>query len=793
MGHFRVYTISDVLARFRRMKGYEVIHPMGWDAFGLPAENAAIERGVPAADWTKFNIAKMKNQLERMLGDFDWHREVTTCDPEYYKGTQQIFLRLYEAGLVYRKEAMVNWDPVDETVLANEQVDDEGKSWRSGACVEKRELEQWFVRITEYVQELLQDLCRLEHWPSRVIAMQRHWIGRRTGVEISFASANSGDLITVFTSRPNTIYGVQYIALSLSHPITEQLAEKDSTLATFIRTARYLPPDSKDGFRLPSVIAKHPLTKECLPVFVAPYVLDDYGEGAVMGVPAHDSRDKSFWARNMPCLSMKKVFSTSNSEGDIENDILNENCGEFSGMTGKAAHSSIISKLEEMNCARKSTQYKLRDWLVSRQRLAVVPVPRSDLPVKLPEKIAISQRGSSQLAKVADWVNVKCPKCKRPAKRETDTMDTFVDSSWYVMRYTDPHNENEPFSADKASKLLPVDIYIGGVEHAILHLLYSRFVSKFAARSGMWSGGETPGHGEPFKRLISQGMVRGKTYTDPDTGKFLKPEEIDINGPRIKATGKKPNISYEKMSKSKYNGVDPTACVEKYGADSTRAHILFAAPVSEELEWDEEKIIGMQRWLGRVWRLTTSASKRMGPTKLQISNLSKREQMLLRELHITIKECTAILSESYSLNLLIPALTTFTNYLIAEKSEKLGPNVQYHLVETLIRLIAPIAPSTAEECWEALGHKESIFKANWPNSEEYIIEWKESTKCAFQINGKMRFVMDVPIELVDKMDEVEEKARNSEQGKKWLQTMEGKELVRVVRVEGAKALNFVFK
>ncbi|KAJ2302760.1 Leucyl-tRNA synthetase, mitochondrial, partial [Coemansia sp. RSA 2706] len=666
MGHVRVYTISDMLSRFHKMNGQRVVHPMGWDAFGLPAENAAIERGIAPDEWTRSNIAVMKDQLSRILADFDWDRELATCDPAYYKWTQHIFLQLLKHDMVYRKEAVVNWDPIDQTVLANEQVDKDGRSWRSGAVVEQRKLKQWFARITDYAQELLDDLETLD-WPEHVKSMQANWIGRSEGAELEFVldmpvSSNQHQSIPVFTSRPDTLFGVSYLAIAPDHPLVSKEYLPAQCADAVLQCAQELiNRQSGGGDRsqrtkagvFTGLYARHPLdTNRRVPVYVADYVLSEYGTGAVMGVPAHDTRDYEFCQANAVPVHPPVIEPGSTDTGDdsavftglgvLRN--IPEN-GAFGGMSSKDAHLAIVAAAATRGLGKAVVNYRLRDWLLSRQRYwgapvpvihcqscGAVPVPESDLPVELPADVVLSGRGGSPLAHATDWLNCECPKCRQPAKRDTDTLDTFVDSSWYFLRYADPHNSALPFGSLAASAAMPVDIYIGGVEHAILHLLYSRFISKFLWKTGRYGSKalerdllvsaevkaavarkEAAGarNGEPFKRLLTQGMVHGLTYKEPSTGRFLKPDEVQTAAkgtlPRIIATGETPTVSYEKMSKSKYNGVDPCETVAAYGADVTRLHMLYLAPPQDVLEWDTQSIVGMQRWVGRIGRLVDSA------------------------------------------------------------------------------------------------------------------------------------------------------------------------------------------
>ncbi|KAI9874498.1 MAG: Leucyl-tRNA synthetase, mitochondrial [Pleopsidium flavum] len=830
LGHLRVYTISDVLTRFKHMQGFDVLHPMGWDAFGLPAENAAIERGVDPAEWTRHNIAKMKEQLMAMGASFDWSREFMTCDPSFYQHTQRIFLMLYERGLAYQAEAMLNYDPVDRTVLANEQVDSNGFSWRSGAKVEKIRLKQWFLRITSFRESLLTDLDNLamdNRWPNRVLSMQRNWLGRSSGAKFRFQltmSTGPSHLqrsVEVFTTRPDTLYGVQYLALSTTHPIVEAMARSLPELQAFIDTASTLPPDSKVGYLLPDVEGINPLAllkdqpeivQKSLPVYAAPYVLGDYGEGAVMGVPGHDTRDHAFWRQNRGSESIPLVVEPPDTTDRFfqrflqcdENDvpfiprgILTPICGTFSGLSSSEASRLIIANLKEAGQhAEIAESWRLRDWLISRQRYwgtpipmvncklcGTVPVPMNQLPVELPkvDESWLRGKGGNPLEDAEHWVNTTCPSCGGHAKRDTDTMDTFVDSSWYYARFADPHNTDLPFSPSSAETHLPVDIYIGGVEHAILHLLYARFMTKFLATTELWpSGDATSNKVEPFRKLITQGMVHGKTYSDPTTGRFLKPEEVDLSDPtkpKIRAAGEVPNVSWEKMSKSKYNGVDPTQCIWKYGADATRAHILFQAPIGEVLEWDEEKIVGIQRWFGRVWRVVEEITRLVSSPDHKSADLalslpaiwdfSDAEAHIWAEVQRTIESVTQSLDRTYSLNTVVSDLIKLTNTLYSSPTTtNISPAIHYYAASALLRMMAPLTPAFAEECWECLhsslpsssysrslsttpsneqGERESIFTQPFPTlSPSKAISARRIQPCAVQENGKLRFAVEIP-------------------------------------------------
>ncbi|HHP7232226.1 MAG TPA: leucine--tRNA ligase, partial [Xenococcaceae cyanobacterium] len=552
MGHVRNYVITDVIARLKRMQGYRVLHPMGWDAFGLPAENAAIERGIPPAQWTAQNIAQMRSQLQALGLSLDWDREVTTCSPDYYQWTQWLFLQFFQAGLAYQKEAAVNWDPVDQTVLANEQVDSEGYSWRSGAKVERKLLKQWFFKITDYAEQLLQDLDQLSGWPDRVKTMQANWIGKSVGAYLEFPIVGREEKIGVFTTRPDTIYGVTYVVLAPEHPLTPQVTTPEQKIAVedFIqevaseseieRTAEDKP---KRGIKTGGV-AINPFNGAAIPILIADYVLYEYGTGAVMGVPAHDTRDFKFAQENdLPIVTVVAPENSDPAELQLQAAYTDPgimiNSGQFDGTPSEVGKTKIIEYAEAQGYGKARIQYRLRDWLISRQRYwgcpipiihcpscGQVPVPDRDLPVELPEQVEFSGKGASPLAKLEDWVNVSCPSCGEPAKRETDTMDTFIDSSWYYLRYTDAQNSDAVFDKNKVNDWMAVDQYVGGVEHAILHLLYSRFFTKVLRDRGLLS------FDEPFKRLLTQGMVQNITYKNPTTGKYIPVTEVDPNDPK---------------------------------------------------------------------------------------------------------------------------------------------------------------------------------------------------------------------------------------------------------------------
>ncbi|KAF2491369.1 leucyl-tRNA synthetase [Lophium mytilinum] len=883
LGHLRVYTISDVLARFKQMQGYDVIHPIGWDAFGLPAENAAIERGVSPALWTLQNIASMKKQMKVMGGRWDWDREILTCDPSFYKHTQKLFLLLHERGLAYQAESMVNFDPVDKTVLANEQVDANGCSWRSGAKVQKIMLKQWFLKIKEFQQPLLDDLevlAKGNKWPERVLTMQKHWLGKSEGAKIRFQLENTDGTrswpeVEVYTTRIDTLFGAQYLALSTSHPIVTKLAETHKQLHDFVQGARKLPSDSKDGYKLPEIRAKNPLfsaglvglenVPEWIPVYTAPYVLDHYGSGAVMGIPGHDTRDNDFRQENTHSpanvkivvtaekgASSKQTVDTTSAASKVDTakpftnkGYVTEGFGKFSGMASDEASDVIIEALRTNNVfAEKAENWRLRDWLISRQRYwgtpipiihcdtcGPVPVPDSDLPIELPalaDEYFIGKAGNP-LQNIQGWKNTACPKCNAPAERETDTMDTFMDSSWYFMRFLDPANTAAPISSQKADAGLPVDVYVGGVEHAILHLLYARFISKFLATTPLWpSGGGSENRAEPFKQLITQGMVHGKTYSDPSNGRFLRPNEVDFTdsrGPRIKSSGLEPVVSYEKMSKSKYNGVDPGETIATHGADATRAHMLFQAPVSEVLEWNPNSISGIKRWFTRILRLSAGPwipttilengfippkdqdtslleilkrfhpsdkpadprSRELTPDESLVQALTPKEVELWLKTQSTIASVTDSYSNTHALNTVVSDLMSLTNRLwdtqsLYNSGSQLSCTLRYLSFTSLLRMLAPIAPAFAEECWERLhevvarkqvdqvdhplhapeptseiSYVRSIFSFGFPIHDPHIVKLLSPTQtCAVMIDGRLKFTTEIPMPPADLTSEVDE-------------------------------------
>jgi leucyl-tRNA synthetase len=820
MGHVRNYVITDVIARVQRLRGRAVLHPMGWDAFGLPAENAAIERGVDPGAWTDQNIAQMREQLKRLGLSIDWDREVATCHADYYRWTQWLFLQFLDAGLAYRSEATVNWDPIDQTVLANEQVDGEGRSWRSGALVEKRKLRQWFLKITAYADQLLDDLPKLQGWPERVRTMQANWIGRSTGAELQFEvvdgdGAGTGQHIAVFTTRPDTLYGVSYVVLAPEHPLVEALTapEQQLSVQAFIdlvgrqsdqeRTAEDSP---KRGVPIGAQV-RNPANGELVPLWIADYVLAEYGTGAVMGVPAHDQRDFVF-ARQYELPVRQVIIPEGSDEHAYEGGAWTAagvliHSGPFDGLTCAEARQQIIAAGEAGGWGRGRVQYRLRDWLISRQRYwgcpipvihcdscGVVPVPEEQLPVELPQGIELAGRGGSPLAQLESWVAVACPCCGKPARRETDTMDTFMCSSWYYLRYSDPHNTALPFSREAVDRWLPVDQYVGGIEHAILHLLYSRFFTKVLRDRGLL------GFDEPFARLLTQGMVQGITYKNPHSGKYIAPADVaDPSDPRDPISGEVLDTFYEKMSKSKYNGVDPAAVIDRYGADTARMFILFKAPPEKDLEWDDADVEGQYRFLQRLWRLVDSAQERgltLAPRVGRASDnpaapLTDGDQELRRAVHTAIAAISEDLDGDYQFNTAVSELMKLSNAM-GSQLEAASEPVAVEALTVLLVLLAPFAPHLAEELWQRLGANpdadNSVHRQRWPEADAAALR-RDTVTVVIQVKGKVRGQLEVPADA--DAATLEALALSSEVAAKWL---EGQAPRRVIVVPG-KLVNLV--
>jgi leucyl-tRNA synthetase len=742
MGHVRNYTMGDVIARFRRMQGHEVLHPMGWDAFGMPAENAAMARGVHPGEWTRANIGSMRDQLKRLGFALDWSRELATCDPQYYGHEQALFLDLFEAGLVYRKESEVNWDPVDMTVLANEQVID-GKGWRSGADVERRKLNQWFLKITQFAEELLDGLEALDQWPDKVRLMQRNWIGRSRGLQFRFRLAEPVDGIDeleVFTTRADTIFGASFVAIAPDHPLAAAIAAANPTASDFIAqckkggtTAAELETAEKKGFDTGTTVI-HPFDADWrLPVFIANFVLMDYGTGALFGVPGHDERDFEFATRYH--LPIKRVVADSldlaqqpiGGEAESAPGVA-VNSRFLDGLTSDEAEAEVIRRAEVAGWGRGTVQYRLRDWGVSRQRYwgtpipiihcdscGPVPVPRDQLPVVLPEDVSFDTPGNP-LERHSSWRNVPCPSCGASARRETDTLDTFVDSSWYFIRFASQPSDR-PFDAYEASEWLPVAQYIGGVEHAILHLLYARFWTRALQQMGQLD------LSEPFRGLFTQGMVTHLTYKAGD-GSWLSPDEVGKDGDdwvHIESGHPVTPGRVEKMSKSRRNTIDPEPILERYGADAARWFMLSDSPPERDLEWSEGGIEGAARFVQRVYRLAYSAVSDPGD-----------DSILARKMHQTIAAVSEAI-EALQFNKAIALLYELTTAI-----EKAAPSAtRLEAIRTLVLLIGPMAPHLAEECWSLLGEGGMVVDAQWPQADPAQLAEDEVT-LVLQVNGKIR-------------------------------------------------------
>ncbi|MBM4227597.1 MAG: leucine--tRNA ligase [Gammaproteobacteria bacterium] len=773
MGHVRNYTIGDVISRYQRMLGKNVLQPMGWDAFGLPAENAAIENNVPPAKWTRANIDYMRGQLKRLGFGYDWARELATCDPDYYRWEQWFFTQLYARGLVYRKTAVVNWDPIDQTVLANEQVID-GRGWRSGALVERREIPQWFVRITAYADELLADLDRLEGWPEAVKTMQRNWIGRSEGLRIRFALADGSGDLEVFTTRPDTLHGVTYMAVAPEHPVARRAAESSPEIAAFIASCAQtstseavLEKLEKRGMPL-GVAVRHPLTGEEVPVWVANFVLMSYGTGAVMSVPGHDERDHEFAAlHGLPILQV--VFPEDGSTVDVQAAAFTDkgvlgNSGEFDGLGFAAAFDAIANRLAAEGRATREVQYRLRDWLVSRQRYWGCPIPvvygeddqlvpesAERLPVVLPEDVAW-EGVSSPLFKMKSFLDTTLPGSGAPARRETDTFDTFFESSWYYARFCCP--DAEAMVDERARYWMPVDIYIGGIEHAVLHLLYARFFHKLMRDAGLAVSDE------PFTRLLTQGMVCKETYfREADNGKktYFNPAAVDtvtdekgrVIEARASSDGQPVQIGpVEKMSKSKNNGIDPQTLIDKYGADTVRLYTMFAAPPEQSLEWSDSAVEGAYRFLRGLWRLVHEHVAAGAAPAVATVSLDDAQRTLRRRVHETIAKVTDDISRRYKFNTAIAAVMELVNALQkATAADTATRAVKQEGLETCVLLLAPIVPHTTEVMWEALGHAPgSLLDTPWPAVDSSALV-RDQLNIVVQVNGKKRAELAVPADL----------------------------------------------
>lgn len=770
MGHVRNYTLGDVIARYQRMQGKNVLQPMGWDAFGLPAENAAIDNRTAPATWTYQNIDYMRQQLKSLGFGYDWSRELATCDPDYYHWEQWFFTKLFEKGLVYKKNATVNWDPVDQTVLANEQVID-GRGWRSGALVEQREIPQWFIKITAYADELLNDLDQLDGWPEQVKLMQRNWIGRSEGVEIDFDVVGQAAQLTVYTTRPDTLFGVTYMAVAAQHPLAQAAAKDNPELAAFIDTIKNnkiaeadLATIDKQGMDT-GVRVIHPLTEAEIPVWVANFVLMDYGSGAVMSVPAHDQRDWEFATAYQ--LPIQPVIETTEGNTDLSVAAITSkgttiNSGEYTGLSSDDAFTAIAEHLEQRGIGRRKVNYRLRDWGVSRQRYwgapipmlnlangESVPVPADQLPVRLPEDV-VMDGNSSPLKTDPEWR--KTTYQGQPAEHETDTFDTFMESSWYYARYCSANYQEGMLDPAQANYWLPVDQYIGGIEHAILHLLYARFFHKLLRDAGLVNSDE------PFKKLLTQGMVLADCYYRVDeSGKYTwySPVDVDIvsrneKGEIVEAILKSDGQpvthgGMTKMSKSKNNGIDPQLMIDKYGADTVRLFMMFAAPPEATLEWSDSGVEGAQRFLRRVWRLVADfAAVLEQPRSQDWSALNDAQQDLRREVHRTIAKVSDDMGRRQHFNTAIAAIMELLNHLQkAPLATELDRGIMAEALDAVVLMLAPVTPHLSEALWQALGHQSDIVFAPWPHVDETALV-KSSVLVVVQVNGKVRSKITVP-------------------------------------------------
>jgi leucyl-tRNA synthetase len=771
MGHVRNYTLGDVVARARRAQGYNVLHPMGWDAFGLPAENAARDRGVHPAGWTWANIAEMREQLKTMGLSLDWSRELATCDPAYYRHEQAMFLDFLDLGLVYRKESWVNWDPVDGTVLANEQVVD-GRGWRSGAPVERRKLSQWFLRITAWSAELLEALEHLERWPEKVRLMQANWIGRSEGARIRFAVEGRSEPLEVFTTRPDTIFGASFMAVAPDHPLAIELATTDPALADFIEecarvgtSEEAIQAAEKRGHDT-GLRCRHPfLADVLLPVYVANFVLMDYGTGAIFGCPGHDQRDLEFARKYglpvipvvMPADGDPATFTIGEEPYLGDGRLINSQF--LDGLGVPAAKRAVIARFEEMGGGRGETTYRLRDWGVSRQRYwgcpipivhcdvcGPVPVPREQLPVTLPEDIDIKLPGNP-LDHHPSWKHTPCPACGRAALRETDTFDTFVESSWYFARFCSPQEEGRPFARAAVDYWMPVDQYVGGVEHAVLHLLYSRFFTRAMSKAGHLD------LDEPFAGLFTQGMVCHKTYRHP-SGRWLEPAEIEERDGVVvcRADGAPVTVGRsEKMSKSRRNTVDPADIIATYGADTARLFMLSDSPPERDLEWTTAGIDGAWRYLGRLWRLVHDRAALVAPPDTAVpEELASEAAALRRQIHRTISQVSEAI-ERFHFNKAVALVRELSNAIEAfDTGHEAAPALLREGLDTLVLLLGPMLPHLAEELWRQLGHDRLVADTPWPLADPLWLA-AESVTIGVQVNGKRRGEIEIPAGSAEKV------------------------------------------
>jgi leucyl-tRNA synthetase len=765
MGHVRNYCIGDVFARFHKMKGKNVLHPIGWDAFGLPAENAAIKNKVHPAKWTKQNIARMRDQLKALGISYDWNREIATCDPEYYKWNQWLFIKMWEKGLVFRKNANVNWCPSCQTVLANEQVSN-GSCWRCDSRIEHRDLKQWFIKITNYSDELLEGHKQLSSWPKEVLSMQKNWIGKSFGVEVDFILSGTNKKLKIFTTRPDTLFGATFVVIAPEHEIINEIRAQ---IANYDKVAEYVLVSSrksnierssskeKTGVKLEGINAINPATGGGIPVFMADYVLTGYGTGAIMAVPAHDQRDWEFAKKyNIPIVEVIKGNDCAPVERHAyEGEGILVNSGQFNGTKSTEAFDIVSKWVKNQGFGKKTVNFKLKDWLISRQRYwgtpipmihcqkcGVVAVPKEDLPTLLPKDIEFTGEGESPLKSSKAFINAKCPKCGADAKRETDTMDTFVDSSWYYARYCDAHNNNAAFDGAKLNYWMPVDRYIGGIEHACMHLIYSRFWYKVMRDLGLVK------HDEPFTNLLTQGMV---------------------------------TLGGTAMSKSRGNTVSPDKIVEEYGADTTRLFVLFAVPPQKQLDWSCEGVEGCWRFINRIWCLFDIIN-----TKSDAKASKKDVTDILKAMHKTIKKVTDDIEKEFQFNTAISSIMELVNSLYAYKYHSNDGNVSLEVYKAVILLMVPFTPYLCEEIWERLGYKECVSAYAWPNFDKNMIK-EQYVELPVQINGKLRGRVVV---LVDALESEVKNIINSDG--KIMAYLKNKQVVRFIYVKN-KIVTIVVK
>jgi leucyl-tRNA synthetase len=814
MGHVRNYTITDVISRYQRMQGKNVLHPMGWDAFGLPAENAAIKNNTAPAKWTYSNTDYMRKQLKDLGFGFDWSREVTTCKPDYYRWEQWFFTRLYEKGLAYKKVSSVNWCPKDQTVLANEQVEN-GCCWRCDTPVERKEIPQWFIRITDYAEELLNDLDKLPDWPEQVKTMQRNWIGKSRGVEMRFDLAQpvgEHKAFEVYTTRPDTLMGVTYVSLAAQHPIALYLSKDNAGLAAFIESCKVQSVAEADMANMEKrgmdtgIKARHPITGEEVAVWVANYVLMDYGSGAVMAVPAHDQRDYEFAQKYG--LTIKQVIAPSNGDAIdlskaafVEKGVL-VNSGEFDGLDFDAAFAAISETLAAANKGRVTTNYRLRDWGVSRQRYwgapipifnlpdgGEIPVPAHKLPILLPEDV-VMDGVQSPIKADPDWRKDELN--GQPVERETDTFDTFMESSWYYARYTCP-NADSMIDPVKANYWLPVDQYVGGIEHAILHLLYARFFHKLMRDEGLVQCDE------PFNRLLCQGMVNAESFCSRKDGRteWIAPENVrverDEKGKMIRAFHKVTGEPLEfggviKMSKSKMNGVDPETVIQQYGADTVRLFTMFAAPPEQSLEWTDSGVEGASRFLRRLWKSVATHLEAGQPGALDVAQLDEQQKALRRKTHETIQKVSDDFGRRQTFNTAIAAVMELLNEVSrqADRSTPIGLAVEREAVEAAVLLLAPIVPHICHSLWQALGHGDDVLNARWPVCDTSALV-RSTIEVVAQVNGKVRGKFAAPADAPQA--ELEKLALADDNVQRFI---DGKEVVKVIVVPN-KLVNIVVK